>query len=104
MSVQLRPPDVNDPLMQSAIAEMEKIILDAFPGTVFTIEHGDDPVGVYLVATVDVDDTDAVEDLYVDRLVDLQLEHGLRLHVLPLRTPERIAALLEANRPAVTQE
>jgi len=85
--------------MQAAIRQIEELIRAKYPEATFVAECGDDPFAVYLVATVDVEDTDDVVDLYVDRLVDLQLEHGLRLHVLPLRTPERIAALLREEQP-----
>jgi hypothetical protein len=36
-------------------------------------------------ATVDVEDTDAVVDVYIDRLVTLQIEEGLPVYVVPLR-------------------
>ncbi len=43
---------------------------------------------------VDVDDRGEVIDVFLDRLVELQLEEGLPLFVVPVRTPERIAAIL----------
>src|SRR3712207_5586659 len=88
-----REPDLNDPVMQAAIAEMEELIRQRYPDATFSAEYGHDPDGVYLIATVDLEDTDEVVDAYIDRLIDLQVYEGLALHVLPLRTPERIAAI-----------
>ena len=78
--------------------EMKALIRARYPQATFAAGYGEDPVGVYLTARVDLEDTDEVVDVYIDRLVDLQIEEGLPLHVLPLRTPERIAALLR-DRP-----
>lgn len=66
------------------IAEMERLILAAFPDARFAVELGEDPVGTYLVAEVEANDLDEVMDVYVDRLIELQVEDGLRLHVLPI--------------------
>jgi len=60
---------------------------------------GGDPA-VWVTATVDVEDTDDVVDVFVDRLIDLQIEHGLALHVMTVQTPERTAAAREARRAA----
>lgn len=81
------------PRMQAAIAEMEETIRRHYPDATFSVHTGDDPFGVYLIATVDVDDTDEVMDLVIDRIVDLHIE-GVPLHVLPVRTPEREAKML----------
>jgi hypothetical protein len=42
-----------------------------------------------LLAVADVDDPDEVGDLVVERVVALQVDEGIPLHVIPLRTPER---------------
>ena len=44
-----------------------------------------DPAGTYVLATVDVEDTELVMDAYMDRLLTLQIDEGLPLYVLPLR-------------------
>ncbi len=46
--------------------------------------------GTYLLATVIVAHTDEVFEIVVDRLVDLQVEEGVPVYVLPLRPLERI--------------
>jgi len=86
-----------EPRMQSAIAEMQDLIRERYPDAVFAVDLGDEPLGVYMTATVDSDDRHDVMDLYIDRLVDLQIDEGLRLHVIPVRPPERNAALLAAK-------
>ena len=95
--------DPTDPRMQAAINELQDLIRRHFPATTCQLGFGDDPDGVYVTATVDTDDTDEVMDVYLDRLIDLQIEHGLALHIIPVRTPERIAAYRqrrETARPA----
>ena len=84
--------------MQAAIAELQEPILSHFPGTTFTVGEADDPDGIYMRAIVDIDDTDDVIEVILDRLVDMQVDEGLPLYVVPVRTPERIAAALERER------
>ena len=84
--------------MQAAVAEMQELIRARYPDATFAAGYGGDPDGVYLTVTVDLDDTDEVVDVYVDRLLDLQIEEGLPLHVIPVRTPERIAAMLKERQ------
>ena len=47
-----------------------------------------------LVTTVDLDDPDEVGDLVVDRVAELVAEEHIPVHVIPVRTPERIKAAL----------
>lgn len=86
------------PRIQEAIAELQGLILGRYPEATFSLDHGTDPDGVYLTATVDVEDRNDVIDTYIDRLVDLHVEEELPLHVVPVRPPERIAAMLR-DRP-----
>lgn len=76
--------DAHETRLRDGIVEMKRLILAAFPEARFSIELGEDPAGTYLIATVDVEDTDEVIDVFIDRLVQLQVDEGLRLHVLPL--------------------
>ena len=59
--------------MQAALAELRAFITAGFPDATFAVEQGENPKGVYLVATVDVEDLFAIIDLFGDRLVDLQV-------------------------------
>ncbi len=80
------------PVMAAAIAEIRDLIAEHYPQATFVVEEGDDPAGIYLVAMVDVEDTDEVVDRYGDRLVDLQVEAGLPVYVAALRPVERVVA------------
>jgi len=91
---------LTDPDILAAIAELRDMISSKFPGTTYAVGMGEDPLGVYLTATVDIDDTDEVVDVFIDRLIDLQIEQGLSLYVIPVRTPERIAVWREARDAA----
>ena len=91
---------LTDPRIQAAIAELRGTIQARYPAATFSVFRGlgDDVEGDYLETTVDLEDTDEVVDLVIDRLVDLQVEEGLPIRVLPVRPPERIAAMLAARR------
>lgn len=78
-----------DPKMQAAIEELKAIILEKYPSATFTVGWDEDPDGIYIDATVDVEDRTEVIDVYSDRLVDLQVFGGLPLFVVPVRTPEK---------------
>lgn len=84
---------MTDPKMQAAVAELQHLILTRFPSTVFTVGEADDPDGLYMRAVVDVDDTDEVIEVFLDRMTDIQVEDGLPIYVVPVRTPERRAAV-----------
>jgi hypothetical protein len=55
----------------------------------------DDPASIHLITTVDVDDPDEVGDLVIDRVVELQVEERIPLHVIPVRPVERVLAELK---------
>jgi hypothetical protein len=78
-----------DPRMTAAISELTKLILGSYPSATFTTEVREDGSAVFVTAVVDVDDPDDVVDRFIDRLVTLQVDEGLPLHILPIRTPER---------------
>jgi hypothetical protein len=86
--------------MEVAIAELRGLIAGRYPEATFAVGEGDDPEGVYLSATVDVEDMGEVVDVFLDPMVDLQVEEGLPLFVVPHRTPERNAAILAAQQDA----
>ena len=85
--------------LDAAIAEMQALILASYPDATFELELGEDPDGTWLTVTVDVDDTDEVFDVVVDRLVDMQVEEDIPLYVIPVRPIERIMADLHAPDP-----
>lgn len=48
------------------------------------MKPGDDPTGMYVLATVDVEDTDAVVEVYIERPLELQTDEGLAVDVVPV--------------------
>lgn len=85
-----------DERIRAAITELKQRIEQRYPDVVFDLYAHDEPEGVYLRATVDIDDIDEVIDLVIDRLVDMHIE-GLPVHVIPAMTPARNAALIAEN-------
>ena len=88
---------LNTPHMQAAIMELQGLIQQHYPNTTFEVVHGDDPTGIYVLATIDVEDTDAVVDVYIDRLLGLQIDAGLAVYVVPVRPLARVLASAEGN-------
>jgi hypothetical protein len=81
--------------MQRVIAEVEARILAVFPEATFPLVEGEDPIGLYLDTYTDAEDAFAVLDLVSDWLVNLSVNAGVHLHVIPL--PQEAAAL-HANK------
>jgi hypothetical protein len=77
--------------MQHAIEEAKARILAVYPDATFRLVEGEDPIGLYLNAYTDAEDAFAVLDLVSDWLVDLTVNDGVHLHVIPL--PQEAAAL-----------
>ena len=91
--------------MKEALDELKGLITACFPQAAFVVEEGFDPEGVYLITTVDIDDTDEVIAAVGDRLVELQVNEGLPVYVTPLRPMERVVAELrkrEVTTPPVS--
>ena len=57
----------------------------------YCLVEGEDPVGLYLDVYTGAEDAFAVLDLVSDWLVDLSVNAGVHLHVIPL--PQKAAAL-----------
>lgn len=90
------------PKVISAVTELEAIIQRQYPSASFAVSRSvDEPENVHLTAVVDVEDTDEVLDLVIDRVVQLQVEEGIPLHIIPIRTPERVLADLKARPRSV---
>ena len=82
---------VQDEKTQRVLAELQARITAVYPEATFTVALGDDPVGIYLDAYTDAPDGFAVLDLVSDWLVDLNVNEGLVVHVIPLPTQARVA-------------
>jgi hypothetical protein len=90
-----------DERTQAAVAELQSTIAHHYPTATFSVSRGhDEPENVHLNVVVDVDDTDEVLDLVIDRVVELQVDERIPVHVIPVRTPERILAALKAHADA----
>lgn len=88
-----------DSRMQAAVDALRDLICQKYPGTTFQVMRDwDEPENVNLIATVDVDDPDEVLDLVDERLEQFQVEERIPVHVIPIRTPERVLAEMEARR------
>src|SRR3712207_6667913 len=95
-----------EPRISSALDELRGMIQRRYPETTFQVARAqEDPTIVHLMARVDVEDTEEVVDLVIDRMLQLQMDEELPSSVIPLRTRERIAALPQARaaRPSLTR-
>jgi hypothetical protein len=72
--------------METIILEFRRLIEQYDPRACFEVKSGDDPVGTYLIVRVDVEDPDAVVDIYAERLLTLQVEEGLPFYIIPVRS------------------
>jgi uncharacterized protein (UPF0332 family) len=87
----------SSPQVEAALSQLQALVRVQHPTATFTIASGEDPDGVYLLASVDVEDTDVVIDAVIDYLLDVQIEQGLPVYVIPLRPLERIEASLRSS-------
>ena len=87
-----------DPRIARALDELRDLISARYPSATFSTGPRDDPEGISLTAVVDVEDADEVVPVFLPRLVEMQVEEGLPVYVVPLETPERVAALLRRQR------
>jgi hypothetical protein len=87
-----------DPHLQAAVAELQSLIHTSYPSAVFDVAPGDDPAGLYLTATVDVEDTDEVFEIVVGRLLEMQVEEELPVYVIPVRPLARVVAEPRAGK------
>ena len=73
---------------------------ERWPEASFEVSQGDDPDGIYLDTTVDIEDTDEVMDVVIDRLLELQVEEGLPIYVIAGRPLDQVLAHLQSERTA----
>jgi hypothetical protein len=95
---------LTDPRMATAIAELRGLIRAQQPDATFTTETGDDRETVFVTAMIDVDDPDEIVDCFIERALTLQIEDGLPIHVIPIRTPARRDALRAAMATGRTSD
>src|SRR5512144_867634 len=91
--------DQSENRIDAALDELRQLITERYPKAHFSVTHGpEDRQEVHLVATVDLEDTDEVLDVVMDRMLQFQLDEELPVYVSPRRTPQRRAALWAAQR------
>ena len=90
-------PELDEPT-QDAIEEIKGLITQQYPESTFEVAHGEDPEGVYLKSTVDIEDVDEVLDAVLDLLFDIQVERELPIYVIPLQPVERVLRELQPPR------
>src|SRR5262249_16718266 len=84
---------LSEPKLAAAVDELKSLISSRYPTTTYEVTAGEDPDGLFVTTTGDVHDPDTVVDLFIDRLLELEIDEGLPLYVIPIRTPERRAAI-----------
>jgi hypothetical protein len=95
MSMELRVSA--DPRILAAIDELTTLIRVHYPDASFDVFRGEDPDGVYLRATVDMDDSEQVIEVVLDKLYEIQVERALPVHVVTTQPLARVAAQLAAR-------
>ena len=87
-----------DPRARRAIEELQGAIAERYPTANFEVARAhDEPENIHLTAIVDIDHTDEVLDLVIDQVVELQVEERIPVHVIPIRTPNRVLADVQAR-------
>lgn len=88
-----------DPRRQRAIRELTQLVRHTYPSASFSVLPAEDaPEVTHILATVDVEDPDAVVDLVIDRMLELQIDEEIPVHLIPIRTPLRTAQLRREQR------
>ena len=91
------------PEMAGAIEQLKSMVKARYPDATFQVAPDpEDPGAMDLIATVDVEDIDEVLDIVIDRVLELQLEEELPVHVIPIRPLDRV--LKEMRRPRVAPD
>ncbi len=93
---------LTDPRIMGAVHELELLITECYPQATFEVSEGDDPDGIYLAATIDLDDATPVLDAVRERLLQYQVDEQLPVFVVPLRPIERVLSQLEPGHRRFT--
>ena len=88
---------LGDPRIKEAVEELRTLIVSRYPAASFDVYESDEPTGVRLQATVDLEDLDEVMDTVIDALYDIQVERGLPVYVVMEQPLSRVAEELCAR-------
>jgi hypothetical protein len=80
------------------IEEYKQLILARFPDAEFEVTKGDDPPGIHVWATVDAEDLFEVSEYVAPYVVDVQVDEGLPIYLIPTRDRPLRARLAEAEK------
>lgn len=84
--------------VQAAARELKASILDKYPSATFRLSRAaDDRRAWNLWTMVDIDDLDEVSDLVTERALDMRVEQGIPIHVVPIKGDESVASNLPAD-------
>ncbi len=78
--------------IESAVAEIQRRVAMAYPAADLEVFEGEDPSGVYVRATVDLDDTEPVVDTVLDYLLEVQVERRLPVYFVTSQPVARALA------------
>jgi hypothetical protein len=88
-----------DPRRLAAVKELSALITQRYANAAIFVGPAEEDAEVtHITAMVDIDDPDEVADLVMDRMLQLQLDEDIPIYVIPIRTPQRLAALREQQR------
>ena len=88
---------LDDPRIQATLAELEQAIATRYPVATFDVFYREDPNGVRLRATIDVEDTGEVIDTVIDKLYEIQVKQGLPIYAIAVRPVHRVAEQVRAR-------
>ena len=72
--------------VQMAARELKTTIMSKYPSATFRLSRAaDEPRSWNLWTMVDIEDLDEVSDLVVERALDMRVEEGILIHVVPIR-------------------
>ena len=95
-------PDIHarltDPRISSAVEQLREIVRCRYPEARFDVGIGEDPSGVYLTILLDTEDTTTVLDAVADRLFEIQVEQGLPIYVVPMRSAAKVLENAQLGR------
>src|ERR687885_2605133 len=89
------------PRMRQAVEDLKGLVRQRYPDATFRLSRSpEEPRALHLWTTVDLEDLDAVLDPIIDRIVELQTDERLPIHVIPVRPRERVLAALREQEAA----
>jgi hypothetical protein len=72
--------------VQAAARELQTAIQSKYPAATFRLSRAADEQRSWNLWTmVDIDDLDEVSDLVTERALDMRVEEGIPIHVVPIR-------------------